>query len=190
MNHDAPISELTLAQRAGRGDMCARKTIYTLHVRYLAAVCQRYVTNAEDARDVLQDSFIRIFSSLQDFKERSEGSLRRWMTRIVVNESLKFIRASRRIEFTDLNDTGDDPPDEEPPEGDIPADVIFEQIRLLPDGYRMIFNLYVIEGHSHKEIARMLNIKESTSASQLHRAKAMLAARLRKIQPLINPLKL
>lgn len=106
------------------------------------------------------------------------------MARIVVNEALRFIRQSQRITFTDLSDAdGFDPPDDSaPPDGAIPAEVIYEQIRRLPDGYRTVFNLYVVEGFSHREIAAMLGISENTSASQLSRAKALLASRLKKIQ--------
>ncbi len=185
MAKEAEISEMMLAKRAGRGDMAARKAIYTLHVRYLAAVCGRYVADSEDARDVLQESFVKIFGAIASFKDRGgQGSLRAWMARIVVNEALRFIRQSQRITFTELGDAdGFDPPDDSaPPDGSIPAEVIYEQIRLLPDGYRTVFNLYVVEGFSHREIAAMLGISENTSASQLSRAKALLASRLKKIQ--------
>ena len=117
MAKEAEISEMMLAQRAGRGDMAARKAIYTLHVRYLAAVCGRYVADSEDARDVLQESFVKIFGAIASFKDRGgQGSLRAWMARIVVNEALRFIRQSQRITFTELGDAdGFDPPDDSAP---------------------------------------------------------------------------
>ena len=128
----------------------------------------------DDVRDVLQDCFVKIFTSIHGFEWRGEGSLRGWMVRIVVNESLKFLKRNRQLESLDdgwdVPDTVEDEPDAE----DIPSEALQEMICRLPAGYRAVFNLYVFEKKSHKEIAAMLNIKESTSASQLHRAKAVL----------------
>lgn len=104
------------------------------------------------------------------------------MSRIVVNESLKLLKKANDFEFTELAEGEYSIPSEEPDIDRIPSSVIHQLIRELPDGYRTIFNLYVIEERSHNEIAKMLNIKVSTSASQLHRAKAMLASRIKKIQ--------
>ena len=92
---------------------------------------------------------------------------------------MKFLRKNTLLEFTELTEAEDTAGYDEPDIDEIPATVIYELIRGLPIGYRTIFNLYVIENKSHKEIAAMLNIKESTSASQLHRAKALLASRIK-----------
>ena len=100
------------------------------------------------------------------------------MTKIVVNESLKFLKLNNRLKITDITNESPDIPDEEPEVEEIPTSVIFNLIRELPDGYRTIFNLYAVEGKSHKEIASMLDIAESTSASQLHRAKAILSSKI------------
>lgn len=168
-----------LARKASTGDKAAMKEIYALHVRYLTAVCSRYVVNAEDVKDILQDTFVKIFSSIAAFTPSGDGSLRSWMTRITVNEALQFIRRKQRLLFTDLPDDDHSPAEPPPPDCDaIGADRIHEEIRRLPDGYRTIFNLFAIEGHSHKEIASMLGITPSTSASQFHRAKTLLATRL------------
>ena len=100
------------------------------------------------------------------------------MTRITLNEAIKFIKRTCHFNFIELKKEEIDLPDEEPDTESIPPPVIYKFIRELPDGYRTIFNLYVIEGRSHKEIARLLGIKEGTSASQLHRAKAILADKI------------
>lgn len=101
------------------------------------------------------------------------------MTRIVVNEALKFIKGRKLIDTMPLNSTSDMCDDIEDPDTDsVPASVIQEMIRELPVGYRTIFNLYVFEDKSHKEIASMLGIKENSSASQLHRAKNILATKI------------
>lgn len=178
--------EEQLAVAAGNGKLAAQRLLYQNNIRYLTAVCSRYVTNAEDVRDILQDSFLKIFSSLPSFQYRGDGSLRAWMKRVVVNESLKFLRRTDRLEFTGLSDLCHDIPSEEPDTDSLQPSEIFELVTGLPDGYRTIFNLYVIEGKSHREIASMLNIKESTSASQLHRAKALLANRIREYQTQSN----
>lgn len=157
----------------------AMKTVYSTYIRYLAAICSRYIVNNEDVKDVLQDSFLKIFSSITSFKYRGKGSLKGWITRITVNETLKFLQKNNRFEFVEISEQEHDKPDEEPDVDALPSSVLFQLIRELPDGYRTIFNLYVIENKSHKEIAKLLDIKESTSASQLHRAKSLLATKIR-----------
>ena len=102
-----------------------------------------------------------------------------WITKITVNETLKFLQKNNRFEFVEISEQEHDKPDEEPDVDALPSSVLFNLIRELPDGYRTIFNLYVIENKSHKEIAKLLDIKESTSASQLHRAKSLLATKIR-----------
>ncbi len=156
------------------------RTVYATYVRYLAAICSRYIINDEDVKDVLQDSFLKIFSSITSFEYRGKGSLKGWITRITVNETLKFLQKNNRFEFVEISEQEHDKPDEEPDVDALPSSVLFQLIRELPDGYRTIFNLYVIENKSHKEIAKLLDIKESTSASQLHRAKSLLATKIRR----------
>lgn len=157
----------------------AMKTVYSTYIRYLAAICSRYIVNNEDVKDVLQDSFLKIFSGIASFEYRGRGSLKGWITKITVNETLKFLQKNNRFEFVEISEQEHDKPDEEPDVDALPSSVLFNLIRELPDGYRTIFNLYVIENKSHKEIAKLLDIKESTSASQLHRAKSLLATKIR-----------
>lgn len=173
------INEKELAERVATGSQAAARQLYSCYVRYLTAVCSRYIADDESLKDVLQDSFLKIFSSVGSFQYRGEGSLKGWMTRIALNESLKFLRQAGRLQFADLRDEMNAIPDDNPDTTAVPSNVIHSIIRSLPDGYRTIFNLYVIEEKSHKEISTLLNIKESTSASQLHRAKAMLATRIK-----------
>lgn len=175
-------SEQELLRLVNAGEPAALRMVYSRYIKVLTAVCSRYLIEEEDVKDVLQESFIKIFTSIGDFRFRGEGSLKAWMIRVVVNESLKFIRKNSRIDFTAMTDEHADMPDEEPEIDTVPTDVIYGFIRQLPDGYRMIFNLYVVEGRSHKEISGLLGIKESTSASQLHRAKAILAEKIRSYQ--------
>lgn len=171
-------SEKELLRRICKGEAEAKHLVYKQYIRYLSAVCSRYVGNDEDIKDVLQESFLKIFSSLSSFTYQGEGSLKAWMNRIVVNESLKWLKKNARLETTAFSDNEMDIPDEEPDTEGVPTDVIYQMIRSLPDGYRTVFNLFVIEERSHREIAEMLGIKESSSASQLHRAKAMLTEKI------------
>ena len=173
-------NEEQLLNLVKQGDPMAMRTVYATYVRYLAAICSRYIINDEDVKDVLQDSFLKIFSSITSFEYRGKGSLKGWITRITVNETLKFLQKNNRFEFVEISEQEHDKPDEEPDVDALPLSVLFQLIRELPDGYRTIFNLYVIENKSHKEIAKLLDIKESTSASQLHRAKSLLATKIRR----------
>lgn len=168
-------SEKELLHLVVQGDKDARYLIYKQYVRYLAAVCARYITNDEDIKDVLQETFVKVFSSIHTFNYQGEGSLKAWMSRIALHESLKWMKQNSRFERVEISREELDIPDEEPDTEGVPTDVIYQMIRSLPDGYRTVFNLFVIEGRSHREIAETLGIKKSSSASQLHRAKAMLA---------------
>lgn len=161
-----------------KGKDSAIKELYDSYVRYFTAICSRYILNEEDVKDVLQDSFMKIFSSIHTFEYRGSGSLKGWMTRIVVNETLKFIQRNSKVEFVELTPETIEKEEDDPNTEGIPSSVIYRMIRELPDGYRAVFNLYVIEEKSHKEIAELLHIKESSSASQLHRAKALLADKI------------
>lgn len=172
--------ETTLLEQIRHGDKKAMKELYCHYSGYLNAVCSRYIACDEDVRDVLQESFIKIFSSIDKFCYKGDGSLKAWMSKIAVNESLTLLNKKEKLAIvqygSDIPDTIDDNDDDEGPDtGDIPVRAIQAMIRKLPTGYRTVFNLYVFEGKSHKEIAEMLKLKESSSASQLHRAKALLA---------------
>lgn len=167
-------------RKALDGDNTAIEWIYRKHVRYLSALCSRYITEDEDIKDVLQESFIKIFTSLDSFKYRGEGALKAWMAKITLNETLKFVRNNSRLPIDSIDDKDINIADGDSMETeDIPTDVLHQFIRELPDGYRTVFNLYVIDDKSHKEIAQLLGIKENTSASQLHKAKSMLAQKIK-----------
>lgn len=178
MADNGGYKESELVNLAARGNNAAIKVIYDTYVGYLSAVCARYIADEDDRKDVLQECFIRIFTSLGKFDYRGEGSLKAWMIRIVVNESLRFLKKSTSYDFIGHEETLPDIADEPEVEG-IPDDVINDMILSLPTGYRTVFNLYVFEQKSHKEIGAMMNIGESSSASQFSRAKALLAKRIK-----------
>lgn len=163
-----------------QGDSRAMDVLYAHFTDYLAGVCIRYVPQPEDLHDVLQEALIKIYTTIGSFRYRGRGSLKAWMARVTVNEALMFLRAKKKMLFVDSDEMPPDQPEEPPDTGRLTPDMVAEAIGMLPDGYRAVFNLYAIEGKSHKEIARLLNIKPDTSASQYHRAKAMLAKLLKR----------
>lgn len=173
--------EKRIAEDIRRGDQAAVRKLYDTWSGYLFTLCRRYIPDRDAAEDIFQDSFIKIYSSIGSFEWKGDGALRAWMSRITVNECLQYLRKKKRTDFIEykdnlpeLSDDGEDVP----PMDDIPQQVIFKMIGELPDGYRTIFNLAVFEGRPHREIAGLLGITESTSASQFHRAKKMLARKL------------
>ena len=171
--------EEQMLKKVRDGDKAAVEWLYRHHVRYLTALCSRYITNDEDIRDVLQDTFIKIYNSLDSFTFRGKGSLKAWMARITLNETLSFIRKNTHFDTVDIDNHDVDTPEEDVETDGITDEMLHQFIQELPDGYRTVFNLYVIEEKSHKEIAQTLGIKVNTSASQLHKAKAMLAKRIK-----------
>lgn len=147
-------TEKELLRLINEGDEQARYLLYVQYSRYLSAVCSRYIADDEDLKDVLQESFLKIFRSIGDFSYRGEGSLKAWMSRIVLNESLVWLKQRRHLSFAELDDEAMNLPDAPPDTEGIPAEAIHRMIRALPDGYRTVFNLYVIEEKSHREIGR------------------------------------
>lgn len=179
MEHIEDYTEPQLIRQINAKDTSAIKVLYCRYIKYLTAVCSRYIINEDDIRDVLQDSFLKIITSISQFEYRGTGSLKAWMTRIVVNEALRFLRLKERFEVIQYEcELPEVSQDEEAEIDSIPTSIIQEMIRQLPTGYRTVFNLFVFEQKSHKEIASLLNIKENTSASQFHRAKDMLAKKI------------
>ena len=172
--------EIELVEGCRAGDNAARKDLYTLYSRQMLAVCYRYVGDIDEAHDVLHDGFIKIFSN---FTFRGECSLATWMTRVMMTQSIDYLRRKQR--FNQLIVSDDHLPDvvdeaEAAESGSqLSEEILMQFVAELPDGCRTVFNLYVFEEKSHKEIARLLHIKEHSSTSQLHRAKSLLAKRIK-----------
>lgn len=157
------------------------KQLYERYSASLLAVCQRYIGDREQAEDVLHDSFIKIFQSLDSFEYRGEAALSGWMRSITVHKCLDYLRAKKRGPVP-LDEGMDIPEESGPPEDkvrEIPPEVLLRLIGELPEGYRTIFNLFCLEGYSHAQIAQMLGIKEKTSSSQYFRARALLAKKIK-----------
>lgn len=174
------MNETELVKQCGKGNNLARKQLYEQYAGQLLAICIRYTSDREVAQDILHDAFLKIFHSIDSFVCRGEGALKAWMVRIVMNESLNYLRQqsaflSREMPVDDIPEM-EDPTDEQLDE--IPSSVLLKFIEELPPGYRTVFNLYVLEEKSHKEIAQLLGISEHSSSSQLSRAKALLVKKI------------
>lgn len=156
------------------------KALYAKHVGGLTALCSRYLADSDDVKDIMQEVFIKAFTQRQSFAYKGEGSLKAWLSRITVNMSINFLKAAGRIPVVrDDRITGNIVEDDTDTDADgIPPGALQEMIESLPDGYRTVLNLYVFENKSHKEIAETLNIKPTSSASQLFHAKAMMAKKI------------
>lgn len=169
-------TELVKGCRAGKDS--ARKELYTLYSKQMLAVCYRYTGDMDVAYDVLHDGFIRIFTN---FSFRGESSLGTWITKIMVTQALDYLRRERKIErLVTYEEQLPDIPDITAENGNaLSEEVLMKFVAELPDGCRTVFNLYVFEEKTHKEIAKALHIKEHSSTSQLHRAKYLLAKRIK-----------
>jgi len=156
------------------GDRKAQKALYEKYSRKMMGVCLRYVKNLEDARDLMQDGFIKLFTNLQNYS--GSGSFDGWVRKIFVNCALERLRQRDILKDADDIENVDyqDIPDESASVSDISSEELMACIQALPNGFRMVFNLFAVEGYSHKEIGEMLAISESTSRSQYMRARKML----------------
>ena len=161
-----------------KGDRRDQELLYRRHAGRLYAVCLQYSGNDEEARDILQEGFIKIFENLVNYK--FEGSFDGWVRRIIVNTALEKYRSKHSLYRVDDIDDIPEPetaPDTEDYAG-LQAGDLLGIIRELPPKYRMVFNLFAIEGYSHREISKMINISEGTSKSNLSRARAILQRRV------------
>lgn len=159
------------------GDRAAMRRLYDLYSGYIMAIVMRYVPDKDDVPDVVQEAFIKIFTSIGLYEYRGEGTLKMWLSRVTANEALGFLRRKGNITFTD--NIPDEPIDDEPDISQITNEALTEMIASLPEGYRVVLNLYVFGQMTHKEIADELGITPSTSASQYYHAKKMLADKIK-----------
>lgn len=171
------LNEKALIEACKRQDRKAEKALFDRYSPTMLGVCRRYVRTKEDAEDVLLEAFFKVFSNIHQFK--GEGSFEGWLRRIVINESLMFLRKKHnfhiRVELTQVDIKTSTTAVEK-----LAAQDILHLLNQLPTGYRTIFNLYVIEGYKHREIAELLNISINTSKSQLILAKKRLRGLLEK----------
>ena len=168
-----------LVDRACKGDQQSMCRLYKMYVRAMYNVCIRIVANQLDAEDILQESFASAFSNLSAYK--GEVSFGAWLKRIVINKSINHVK-KRKIWFSDMEHLPEIPDESDFSDDDMIAgispEMIHEAIKTLPEKAKVVFNLYLLEGYQHRDIARMLDISESTSKSQYQRARKLLQERL------------
>jgi RNA polymerase sigma factor (sigma-70 family) len=167
------MTEEAILQGCLRNEAIAQKELYGRYSPKMLAVCYRFGHNREDAEDMLQEGFIKVFSQIHTF--RNQGAFEGWVRRIIVHTCINNLKKNKKFnESVDLINATTLQVREESVPSIVQAKQVVECIRLLPLGYRTVLNLYAIEGYSHKEISIMLEIEESTSRSQYTRAKQML----------------
>ena len=168
-------TEQQLLNAIHNGERAALRRLYDRYSGYAMSIGLRYIPEREEVRDVIQDSFVKILTTIHQFEYRGEGSLKFWVSRIVANKAVDYLRAHKRFSYVNTIpvDLADD--EESWDLKEIPPDILTAMIGRLPDNYRLVLNLFVFEQRSHKEIAQQLGIKENTSASLLFRAKQMLS---------------
>lgn len=166
------MEEHELVKKCLRGNKKAQKKLFDFYAPQMMTICKRYANRDDQALDMLQEGFIKVFSNLEKFSE--SGSLGGWIRTVMVNNSLTILRKEKKFSFNE-NIEGHD---EETSSADAISQMSFQEltklISSLPSGYRTVFNMYAIEGYSHKEIAGKLEISESTSKTQYRKAKLRL----------------
>jgi len=180
------MSDNSLADGCKAGDRAAMKALYERFYSPMLGVCLRYAANYADAEDFVQDGFIKVFKDIRSFK--ATGSLEGWIRRVIINSVLMQLRkAKKEYAYNNLETTLDadmvEPMNEDIRENemdvlDLTQHEAVEIIQTLPDGFRKVLNLYVIDGYKHREIAEMLNISVGTSKSQLNRARKLMKQKL------------
>lgn len=165
------MSETELIAGLQKGEGKAQKFVYEKYAGIMLGICLRYLKNQMDAEDVMLSGFVRIFQHVGQFENK--GSFEGWMKRVVINEALGFLRKKEPLHLA-IDKDHIQLPSEASAESDLAAEDLVNLLHELPAGYRTVFNLYAIEGYSHKEIADMLDITEGTSKSQLSKARALL----------------
>ena len=168
-------TEKQLLEAIHGGERAALRRLYDRYSGYAMGIALRYVPERDEVHDVMQDSFVKILSTIGQFDYRGEGSLKAWVARIVCNNAIDHLRANSRFVFVDKIPDEPQEQDDEPDIGDLSPDMLMEMIGRLPPNYRTVLNLFVFEQRSHKEIASLLGVKENTSSSIFFRAKKMLA---------------
>lgn len=174
------MNDSALVEKCLEGDSRAQRALFEKFAPKMLGVCMRYTKNMEQAEDVLQDGFVKVFTKLGHYK--GDGSLEGWIRRIVVNTALDEIR--KNIKFQDNVNVDDVDYKLELNsfiEESMMADDLLLLIQEMPAGYKVVFNMFAIEGFSHKEIAVQLNISENTSKSQYSRARAYLKTKLEEL---------
>jgi len=176
------IGEKDILAGCRKGKQSAQWELYRRYSRLLLAVCNRYAKDMDEAEDILQEGFVKIFLNIKEFK--GDGPLLAWMRRIMINTAITHYHKMRKHRYhDDLAEVSESKfEDKDWGEAEFTQEELFGLIQQMPDGYRQVFNLYALEGYKHREIAEILHIDENTSKSQYSRARRWLQERLLKLK--------
>lgn len=170
--------EKDIIAQAADNNRHAQQIIYSKHAPKMLSICRQYVKDVHQAEDIMITAFMKVFTNLKAFEHK--GSFEGWIRRIMVNECISYLRVQKKVKFLEdeyyVEDTFNNI------ESHFSVEDIQSLIDSLPDGYKMVFNLYAIEGFKHQEIAKMLGINEGTSKSQLSHARKMLKDQINKLK--------
>lgn len=174
--------EKEIISLAAASNRHAQQKIYSKYAPKMLSVCRQYIKDLQQAEDIMITAFMKVFTNLDKFEYK--GSFEGWIRRIMVNECISFIKVQKKVSFLEdefyVEDTFNNI------ESHFSVEDIQTLIDSLPDGYKMVFNLYAIEGFKHQEIAKMLGINEGTSKSQLSHARKMLQEQINKLKNYSN----
>ena len=172
------MDEKDLVRRCRTGEPGARQEMYETYAGRVLAVCRRYFRGSDRAQDLLHDTFLKAWDSLGSFHPRRTGSLGAWLSQIAAHLAVDELRRRKLLVQEDTSFAGltEEPPVDETRLRQVPVEELIELIAALPEGYRAVFNLFCLDGLSHREIARLLGITEKTSQTQYLKARHKLAA--------------
>ena len=174
------VKEYELIQYCKQKKPKAQKAVYDKYAARMLVVCMRYIKDRMEAEHVMVGGMVKTFEKIGQFQE--EGSFEGWIRRIMVNESLMYLRKNKNMSLeSDVDEVTEEPNYDELSES-VDAEELLKLIQELPVGYRAVFNLYAIEGYKHEEVGKILGISTGTSKSQLNRARKLLQKRLVKIE--------
>ncbi|MEM9856065.1 MAG: RNA polymerase sigma factor [Bacteroidota bacterium] len=172
--------EHLLIENCRKKDQKAQKEVFNKYASKMLGICNRYLRDFNQAEDVMIGGFVKVFDKIEQYK--GDGSFEGWVRRIMVNEALTFIRKNKNMYLEVDIEAADREPDYGTLSNVLEANDLLKLVHDLPTGYRTVFNMYAIEGYSHKEIAKQLGVSENTSKSQLSRARVLLQKQLTKLE--------
>ena len=174
-------NENKIIKKCLRNNAKAQRALYEMHRVKWFMICLRYAPDRAEAEDMLQEGLISVFKELKQYDPK-KASFSAWSNKVMVNAALQYLRKWKKLNFNqNIDDYEDQFQQDEDVYGSIGAKELNSLVQKLPEGYRVVFNLYVMEGYKHREIAEMLSISENTSKSQLLKAKKMLRNHLEKV---------
>lgn len=168
------------------GNQIAQGVLFNTHYQQMYNLSMRILSNHHDVEDVLIIAFTKVFKNIRKFEYRGDHSVKKWIKTIVINESIRFVNVRNKISFDDELIENNMNLSDDTDWIDVDIEQVYSIIKTLPDGYRMVFNLFAIEGYSHKEISDLLNITENTSKSQLRKARINIVDKINKLKKYEN----